>query len=517
MFITAQVSRDILIAEQRGLASAVAAIEDQLPDLAAGPISPEQMGAVDALISRAVLGDEHVRVKLWALDGTVRYSNAPELIGARFPERRSLLARVAAGEAAVDVARLDQPEHLLEREYGQLIESYVPVRDGEGRITAVFEVYTRLTELDAAVGRIAAATWASIGLGLGVLGVFLVLLLVSTVRRVERGRLLAEARADELGTLLGATDALAASLEPPRMLAGLGSLLRDSLRLDEVTIEPAQPPDGPGRASFPLRDGTWFVAARPAEALAEHEQRLLRSVAQSLDVALSNAHLYASVRTSAVERRRLLSLVATAHEDERRRIVGDLHDLLAGELIRLLYGIRGILARSATVPAAVCEELVSLESTAVVAEQRLREFMGRIRPIGADEIGLVPALEQAVGRVRGEAGLEARLRIVGRADRLPPSTQHLLLRASEEALLNVVRHSRACHVLVRLRVADDATLSVDDDGVGWTRGALAEPGRGLGLAYARERIAAVGGSLITERSRLGGARLVMRLPIEGTT
>jgi signal transduction histidine kinase len=514
LFITSQVRRDILIAEQRGLASAVAAIEGQLPDLSSGALAPAELEAVDALVSRAVLGDEHVRVKLWALDGTIRYSDVPDLVGTAFPERAGWLATVAAGDAAVDITRLLEPEHLHERAHGQLIESYIPVRDGDGLATGVFEIYTRLHELDAAVGRIAGATWVSIGLGLGVLGVFLVLLLASTVRRVERGRVIAVARADELRIMLGATDALAASLEPPRMLAGLGALLRDALRLDDVAIATARPPEAAGQSSFPLRDGSWLVMTRREEAFGSHEVRLLRSVAQSVDVALSNAELYAGARESAVERRRLLGLVATAHEDERRRIVGDLHDLLAGELIRLLYGIRGIMARGPTVPSAVGEELVALESTAVLAERRLREFMGRIRPVGADEIGLVPALEHAVGRARSEAGLNARLRIMGPADSLSPAVQHLLLRSSEEALLNVVKHAGARRVLVRLRVADDdAVLSVDDDGAGWAPGIPAGIGRGIGLAYARERAAALGGSLDTERSRLGGARLVLRLPV----
>jgi signal transduction histidine kinase len=344
---------------------------------------------------------------------------------------------------------------------------------------------------------------------------FLIALLWSTVRRVDRGREAAQRSAAESAILVDAADALASSLEPMELLARLRNELSGALRLDRLTIKATQS-RGPEAASHPLSDGSWLVAERRGLPFTSHEDRLLHSVTSSLDTALANAILYATVRDSADERRELLERLDTAHEDERRTIVGELHDLLAGDLIRLLYGVRGIIARPAAVPDAIQQELIALELRIAATEDRLRAFMSRIRPVEADDVGLVFALEHAVGRIRQEAGLEVRLRVMGPTDELPSGVKRTLLRTTEEALLNVIKHAGARSVLVRLHVGSAVVLSIDDDGVGWTGQAPGSTGRGLGLAYARERVTSLGGSLRTEDSRLGGARVVVQMPREGT-
>jgi len=516
MFITSQTRNDLIVAEQRGLQTAVAAIEAQLPVLTEGALAPTEIEAVDNLARGAILGGDHVRVKLWGLDGSILYSDARDLIGQRFAEMSQQLESLRSGAAYAQITDLSDPENVFEVGHDQLIEFYIPVQDAADRTVGVFEIYSETAELEAALGRISNATWASIGLGLAVLMLFLITLLWSTVRRVDRGREAAQRSAAESAILVDAADALASSLEPTELLARLRNELAGTLRLDRLSIEATQS-RGPEAASHPLSDGSWLVAERQGLPFTSHEDRLLHSVTSSLDTARTNAILYASVRDSADERRGLLERLDTAHEDERRTIVGELHDLLAGDLIRLLYGVRGIIARPAAVPDAIQQELVALEMRIAATEESLRAFMSRIRPVEADEIGLVFALEHAVGQVREEGGLDVRLRIVGSTEELPSGVKRVLLRTTEEALLNVIKHASARSVLVRLRVAGDVTLSVDDDGVGYASQNPESNGRGLGLAYARERVTSLGGFLTTEVSRLGGARVVVQIPRKGTS
>ena len=513
VFITSQTRQDIIVAEQRGLRTAVAAFEDQLPDLDQ-PLTPSEVESVHRLVEEAILGGSHVRVKLWAFDGTVRYSDARELIGQRFEDEVAEFEALRSGPGYARVTDLSDPENASELAHRELIEFYIPVQDDADRAVGVFEVYSETAELEAALGRISNATWAAIALGLGLLTLFLVALVWSTVRRVERDQAMAQESAEASAILVDAAEALATSLEPPELLARLSSELSEALRLDRLTTERAASTES-AATNYELKDGSWLVAVRHHKPFSDSEERLLHSVTGSLDAALANAALFSRVQEAADERRQLLKRVDTAHEEERQTIVGELHDLLAGDLIRLLYGVRGIIARSPTIPEAIEQELLSLEARISQAEQGLRAFMGRLRLVEADETGFVLALEHAVGRVRQEAGLEVRLRITGPAEGLPSSTKRALLRATEEALVNVMKHAHAHCVIVHLRVADAVDLSIDDDGDGWSDSADVEAGRGLGLAYARERLGALGGSLRTESSRLGGARVAVRLPREG--
>lgn len=514
VFIPLEIRRHLLIADGRGLEAAVTVLQPSLPDVRAGTFDPEEIAALDRLVDRTLLDADHVRAKLWSLEGRLLYSDAGAMIGRYFPDVIPRLRQVVARGTIADVTDLGDPENETERDYERLVEYYVPVRDEAGRTIAVFEIYEDVRFFEQALAAITSATWLAIGSGLAVLLVFLFMLSAVAVRSIDRDRAIAESRAAELTVLVDSAAALASSLEPSEFLARLDARVRGALGLSRFAIEPAAPPE-PDLFRFRLRDGSWLVAGRADHALADEDARVLRSLANSVDAALANAALYAEVRDAAQARRILLRRVVEAHEDERRHLVGELHDSLAAELIRILYGVRGIASRPDQLPAEILREVGALEQLVSRAEADLRAFMGRVRPASLDEFGLLAALEATLGRFRSESGLGAQLRVTGDLRSAPPALQLLVLRAVEEALLNVRKHSGAGRVRVAVH-ADDRMirLSVDDDGVGWPASRTAEDGRELGLAYLRERVAGFGGTLRTDRSRLGGARLSIDLPVD---
>ena len=512
IFIPVEIRRHLLIAEGRGLQAAVSALEPSLPDLTRGALTVAEIEETERLVDRALLDSGHVRAKLWSLDGVVLYSDAHDLIGRQFPDARASLEEAVAQGVNAEVTDLRDPENILERDYGRLVEYYIPVRNPSGETVGVFEIYQDVAFLEDALSRITTATWLAIGSGLSVLLVFVVLLVLASVRYINRDRAAAEARAEELAVLVGAAEALASSLEPGEFLARLEARIRRALGLSRISLEPA-PPKQAGVFQHRLRDGSWLVAERDEEPLRDEDERILRSVANSLDAALANATLYAEVRDAAQARKILLHKVVEAHEDERRHLVGELHDSLASELIRILYGIRGIAAQEGALTDDVRDELADLERLVGDLEQELRAFMNRVRPIALDEVGLSAALQDAVARFGQETHIEVGMRVRGNPDLHSPEAQLVILRAGEEGLLNVRKHAGATRVRVVVG-ADERRLrlSLDDNGVGWRRAASPGEGRGLGLAYLRERVAGFGGAIRTERSRLGGARLVVEIP-----
>lgn len=512
IFIPLEIRRHLLIAESRGLEAAVSALSPSLPDLTVGRLSNAEVERTDRLVDRALIDADHVRAKLWSLDGAVLYSDARALIGRQFPDVRRRLAGVVADGVQFGVTDLAEPENVYERDHSRLIEFYIPVRATTGDAVGVFEIYEDITLLEEALSRITLATWLAIGSGLSVLLVFLVVLVRASVRAIIRDRAEAEARADELAVLVGAADALTSSLEPREFFSRLEHEVRRRLDLSRIAVVPT-PPDSPEIFRHPLRDGTWLVAERGSEPLRSEDERVLRSVASSLDAALANAALYAEVREAAQTRRDLLRKVVEAHEDERHHLVGELHDSLASELIRILYGIRGVTARGARLSGDVRDELAAIEALVADAERQLRAFMSRVRPVALDEFGLSAALRDAVAHFGQETHIEIGMRVRGDPDLYSREAQLVILRAGEEAMLNVRKHANATRVQVAVWAdARRLRLTVDDNGVGWRAGPSPADGQGLGLAYLRDRVAGFGGAVRTERSRLGGARLVLEIP-----
>lgn len=96
--------------------------------------------ALDALVLQNVIRDPIVRMKLWAPDGTIVYSDALALIGERFALGAEELTALRTGTVEADVSDLTKPENRFERTFGQLLEVYLPVRTPNGQ-PLLFEAY----------------------------------------------------------------------------------------------------------------------------------------------------------------------------------------------------------------------------------------------------------------------------------------------------------------------------------------------------------------------------------------
>lgn len=129
---------------------------------------------------------------------------------------------------------------------------------------------------------------------------------------------------------------------------------------------------------------------------------------------------------------------------------------------------------------------------------------------------------QQLATVHMPEDLRVSLRVAGGAAELPSDTEHALLRIAGEALFNTAMHGNATRAIVRLTYRDDAvTLSIADDGTGdpaklrlMLRMAEAADvdGHHRGLANMRARAREQGGTFDVFRSRIGGVRVVARIP-----
>lgn len=137
-----------------------------------------------------------VRVKVWAHDDTVIYSDDHALIGRVFPDNPEVQDAIDHGATTVGLSDLDDLENADEAgEFNRLVETYVPLTLDDGTVVA-FETYSTDERLRASESRLIA------DLVPFALGALLILLLtqlpvsVWLVRRVgraqqERARLLA--------------------------------------------------------------------------------------------------------------------------------------------------------------------------------------------------------------------------------------------------------------------------------------------------------------------------------------
>jgi PAS domain S-box-containing protein len=251
-----------------------------------------------------------------------------------------------------------------------------------------------------------------------------------------------------------------------------------------------------------------------------HDEMETRVGERTADLARANEALQAEVRErcrAEEARTELLRRLATAQEDERRRISRELHDQVGQQLTSLALGLK-VLRDSGHGPAPVQGLLERLQKTAEEVGREVHDLALRPRPTALDDLGLPAALQSAVEEWSRRAGVEVDFHSAGlEGRRLPEEADTALYRAVLEALHNTLKHARARHVSVILERRDNhAVAIVEDDGVGFDAEAAltGKPAGRLGLLGMRERVALVGGALEVESTPGVGTTVFARIPLE---
>jgi signal transduction histidine kinase len=201
-------------------------------------------------------------------------------------------------------------------------------------------------------------------------------------------------------------------------------------------------------------------------------------------------------------------------EGEAKRIAHALHDE-AGQLLATAY-----ISLDELAPELPPRARGRLQETRGILDrigEELRRVSHELRPTILDDLGLVPALEFLAEGVSRRGGF--RVRVEGNIEgRLPPAVETALYRVVQEALTNISRHARARNVeLVLRREGSEILCTVRDDGIGFDAAKVQSPGnhgRGLGLIGMKERLSAVGGSLVLSSLPGRGSELVFAIPLE---
>ena len=213
------------------------------------------------------------------------------------------------------------------------------------------------------------------------------------------------------------------------------------------------------------------------------------------------------LREHQAQRERLLQRAIESSELERRRIARDLHDGAVQDLAGVSYNLT-----------AAAQESESPETAAMLREaaggtrrtiRELRSLLVDIYPPDLHRTGLAPALNDLVAPL-GARGIEAAIDVPDSLV-LRPQLETLFYRCAQEALRNVVRHSGADHVDIRVETDDEtARLIVQDDG----RGFAGSVGEGhLGLRLLSDLADEAGGKLALDSQPGSGTRVCIEAPL----
>ena len=242
-----------------------------------------------------------------------------------------------------------------------------------------------------------------------------------------------------------------------------------------------------------------FVAAGSSQEqpLPPDTEARLASFTELVATAISNTEARTEVAAS---RARLLA----ATDDERRRVVRDLHDGAQQRLVNTIITLKmvsdALRNDEDAAPALVSEALELAEQ----ANADLRELAHGILPTVLTKGGLRTGVDALASQTPVPVEIDVSV------DRLPTAVEATAYFVVAEALTNVAKHARAGHAEVMAQIEDGTlTVEVRDDGVGGARP------DGSGLVGLRDRVAALDGQLRVESPADGGTLVAAAIPVPG--
>jgi signal transduction histidine kinase len=304
------------------------------------------------------------------------------------------------------------------------------------------------------------------------------------------------------------------------------SLVPDAAR-DGLASTEVPPEQMKALASIPLRSrnrlfGAINVASRLPRRFGRDDMFVLYSIGEQMGVAIERAEVYDQLRKGRETYQQLARYCLVAEDEERRRIVRDLHDETSQAISALALNMRALveMAEMSGQSPPFVEQIRKVEAMAQRTAQELTRIMNDLRPTLLDSAGLVPAIRRLAEENLHLHGIETAVEINGTCPRLASEVEANIFRLAQSAIMNIVLHAEATKTWIVVDCGDERLdLRIRDNGRGFDASKITgideQTGRGRGLVTMEERATLLGGAIRFESAPGKGTTIVAEIPLKG--
>jgi two-component system sensor histidine kinase DegS len=209
--------------------------------------------------------------------------------------------------------------------------------------------------------------------------------------------------------------------------------------------------------------------------------------------------------------------IIEAQEDERKRFAREIHDGPAQSMSNIV------------IKAELCERLIdknvddakkelqNLKKIMRESLQEVRKIIYNLRPMALDDLGLLPTLERYICNFKEETKIDVLFKYRNVNFELKPAVSLTVFRIVQEALNNILKHSKSsCAVVFLERLDQNLCITIADKGVGFDFKEISMANSGLdggfGLFSMKERVSLLEGKIdiISEKGK--GTKIVILIP-----
>lgn len=280
----------------------------------------------------------------------------------------------------------------------------------------------------------------------------------------------------------------------------------------------------PGRYVFKVRgsnnDGIWNEAGAAIAIVIAPPLwqtwwfRMLAAIAVIGVLGFSYHRRVSNLRQEKHVQEQFAARLIDVQEAERKRIASELHDSLGQELLIINNNIQQ-LANDRQAGAKLRDELRQISEITVQSIDQVREISSNLHPHQVERLGLKKAVEAMIEKLSKSTHIAFHCEI-GEVDDADKDQQINVYRIIQEGLNNVVKHSEATDVSVRLQRREGRLhIQIQDNGRGFdvapNTGVGAES-PGFGLMNMTERVKMRKGKIAIESIPARGTAIDIVLP-----
>jgi len=261
--------------------------------------------------------------------------------------------------------------------------------------------------------------------------------------------------------------------------------------------------------------GFFGLEISPSRQLTNQELHLMGSLGNFLGGAIENTQLMDMIRRHRQELRQLTEKLFQSQEEERRRIARELHDESGQSLTAVKLALERLRQNIFSEEIDLEKEISDVNKMVMRTASEIRRLSYHLHPTLLIDLGLEPALKLYFKEISAHSGIIIEFNMVGFNHRLKTDLETVLYRFSQEALTNVLKHSRGKNFrLSIIRSFPKIIFVAEDDGIGFDSSIIGKDKQSLGLLGMRERTSLLGGNF-NLISRVGkGTRIRIEIPIE---
>ena len=201
-----------------------------------------------------------------------------------------------------------------------------------------------------------------------------------------------------------------------------------------------------------------------------------------------------------------------SQEAERQRIAAELHDSL-GQNLSVIKNRAQLALQLPGLSSETTRQLEAIERVVSEAIAETRNLAHNLRPLHVEQVGLTDSLRVLIREISQSSDIRFERRLENVDDLFTGNAATIVYRIVQEALNNLIKHSRAREAAVTLeRDVRAVRLRVVDDGVGFDTSIVRTQG-GLGLRNIKERVDMLGGTLILQSTPGQGTQMTIELPV----